>query len=340
MTRILYIGNILSAHGKTPTTIETLTPRLKSDFEVRTASSKNNKILRILDMLWAIVANKRWADVVLIDTYSTSAYTYAKACGTLCRALNMKYIAFLHGGELPARFDADKSQSEKYLKGATAIVSPSGYLQDAVKSRFNLKPYVIPNFLDIELYPFVLRSNLRPLRILWVRSFHKIYNPEMAIEILALLQTKGLDANLTMVGPDKDGSLLNCQNRAKELGLEKLVTFTGRLPKPEWIELSAKHNLFLSTTSVDNTPVSVMEAMALGMPVVTTKVGGIPFLFEDGVEGVMVDEQHAEAMTEAILNLLNNAEKVATISQAARNKAAQWDWQVVRKLWVNLLAEQ
>jgi glycosyltransferase involved in cell wall biosynthesis len=73
------------------------------------------------------------------------------------------------------------------------------------------------------------------------------------------------------------------------------------------------------------------------MPVVTTKVGGIPFLFEDGKEGIMVEKQSAEALSEAILALKNSTETVASISVAARRKAEEWDWEVVRKMWIDTL---
>jgi glycosyltransferase involved in cell wall biosynthesis len=127
-------------------------------------------------------------------------------------------------------------------------------------------------------------------RILWVRSFHELYRPQWAIGILERLLEQYPEAALCMVGPDKDGSLEHCQQLAHNKGLADKVYFTGLLSKADWLALSADYDIFLNTTSADNTPVSVMEAMALGMPVVTTKVGGIPWLFADGIEGIMVAE--------------------------------------------------
>jgi glycosyltransferase involved in cell wall biosynthesis len=337
LTNLLYIGNMLSKHGTTPTTIETLSPRLARDFTVINASSKANKILRLLDMWFAILKNRNRAQFVLIDTYSSSAYTFAKTCGQLCRWLKLPYIPFLHGGGLPNRFATDVEASKKYLAGGAAIVSPSGYLQDAVSRQFGLKPVIIPNFIDIDLYPFALRTGLNPVRILWVRSFHVSYQPHLAVEVLSKLRIEGIDAQLTMVGPDKDGTIETCKQLAKNLGVHDKIRFTGRLAKEEWIALSASHNVFLNTTSVDNTPVSVMEAMALGMPVVTTKVGGIPFLFEDGKEGVMVKNQTSVALAKAILDFVSNPHKTASISAAARKKAEEWEWEVVRLKWLELL---
>ena len=79
----------------------------------------------------------------------------------------------------------------------------------------------------------------------------------------------------------KDGSMEACKEYAAE---EKLpVKFTGKLEKNEWIKISADAGIFINTSNIDNTPVSLMEAMALGLPVVSTNVGGIPYLIEDRV---------------------------------------------------------
>ena len=67
------------------------------------------------------------------------------------------------------------------------------------------------------------------------------------------------------------------------------MNFTGKLSKQEWRDLSKDYNVFINTTNFDNTPVSVIEAMALGIPVVSTNVGGLPFLITDKVDGVLVE---------------------------------------------------
>ena len=101
----------------------------------------------------------------------------------------------------------------------------------------------------------------------------------MAVKVLQQLQKQYPSATLTMVGPDKDGSLQTTKDFAKSLGIT--VNFSGQLTKEEWWELASKHDIFINTTHFDNTPVSVMEAMALGLPVVSTNVGGIPYLLTD-----------------------------------------------------------
>jgi glycosyltransferase involved in cell wall biosynthesis len=334
--KILYLGNILSGHGFTPTTVEILGPKLALDHALILASNKQNKLLRLLDMVWALVKNRKSLKFVLIDTYTFVSFYYALITAIFCKVFKIRYIPFLHGGGLPGRFDRNPKLSKWYLSNAHAILSPSGFLKEAAESRFPVTVEVIPNFIDISQYKFQPRTTLAPLRILWVRSFDKTYHPELSIQIAAALVKQLGDVTLTMVGPDKDGSLARCQTLAAQLGIGDRVTFTGKLAKSEWITLSTTHNLFLSTTRADNMPVSVMEAMALGMPVVTSKVGGIPYLFIDREEGIMVDEQSISAFTLEILKLYNAPQLTGNISANARKKAESWDWQVVRKQWMNL----
>ena len=331
---ILYLGNKLSKHGFTPTSVETLGPKLEGmDFVVVTRSSKRNILLRVLDMLYAVWKFKKQQPVVLIDTYSTSAFWYAYASAILCGILKLKYISILRGGDLPFRLDKSPGVSGRLFNNSFANVAVSGYLHHEFKSR-NMPVITVHNYIELENYPFTVRSKIQP-RLLWVRAFHKIYNPVLAVKVFKTLKENYPGATLCMVGPDKDGSLNECKKISKEWQLD--VTFTGRLTKPEWIALSKDYDIFINTTDVDNTPVSVMEAMALGMPVVTTNAGGIPFLFDTGTDGIMVNKNNIDEMTTAIIDLVRDPLKTESISNSARLKAKSWDWKVIGPQWKKLL---
>ena len=201
------------------------------------------------------------------------------------------------------------------------------------------KVTVIPNFITIGNYPFKKRSVLRP-RLLWVRAFHKeVYNPEMAIRILAILSEQFEDAKLCMVGPDKDGNMETCLELAESLNVINRLKFTGQLNKSEWIQLSSEYDIFLNTSNVDNTPVSVIEAMALGLPVISTNVGGIPFLFEHEKDCLLVDKNHDVAMACAVTRLVNDPKFSLQLAHAARKKAEGFDWENVKKLWIDVIGQ-
>ncbi|WP_373056890.1 glycosyltransferase family 4 protein [Zunongwangia sp. H14] len=335
MKQLIYIGNKLEKKGASPTTIDVLIPLLENEgYQVRAASSFRNKSIRLLHMLLTLARAGGKTDYVLIDTYSTQNFWYAILCGKICRLLKLKYIPILHGGNLPQRLRENKKISRKFFKNAFVNVAPSQFLlkkfgQSGIK---NLK--YIPNPLQLAKYEFRLRKELQP-KILWVRSFAEIYNPIMAVKILEMLLLEYPQASLCMVGGAKDETFNRCRSYAERHNLP--VHFTGKLEKKEWIRLAAEYSIFLNTSAIDNTPVSVIEAMALGLPVISTRVGGMPYLIKNGQEGILFDKEEPEAAAKAIRFLLKSPQQAETLAEAARSKVEKFDWEIVKQDWLQVL---
>ncbi|REG98292.1 glycosyltransferase family 4 protein [Flavobacterium aquicola] len=334
MKNLLYIGNKLSKHGATPTTIETLGPLLEHDgFNIRYSSSQKNQFLRLLHMLWSVFKYRK-ADFVLIDTYSTANFWYAFAASQLCRFLKIKYIPILHGGNLSLRLKRNPKISEKIFRYSFQNVSPSLFLINEFKAEGYHNIIHIPNTIELEKYPFLERKKAAP-NLLWVRSFAKIYNPVMAVEVFARLKKKYPEAVLCMIGPEKDGSLAESKQKAKDLNVK--VFFSGKLPKEDWIDLSKNYSVFINTTHFDNMPVSVIEAMSLGLAVVSTNVGGIAYLLENEKEALLVPDNDINKMAEAIVRLIEEPKLFSEITTNSRKKAKQFEWQDVKLKWLTIL---
>lgn len=329
---ILYIGNKLAVHGRTPTGIDSLGPLLEQEgYTLYYAGSRLKQWRRLLDMLLAVWRYRKTADLVLIDTYSTAAFYYAWLCGRLCAVLRLRYIPILHGGDLPRRFKESPQKCRSLFGRSFMNVAVSKYLQEHLqKSGYRSK--VISNSICLDDYAFRHRTQLQP-KLLWVRSFHETYNPRMAIHLLNDLHQKYPDVHLTMVGPDVDGSMEACRQLSEAQGLENYVTFTGKLSKQEWATLAREHDIFINTTNYDNLPVSVLEAMALGLPVVSTNVGGIPHLVTDKVNGLLVNAGDVAAMAMAVKQLTQDTELAAKLSSNARKYAEAFDWDIIKGQW-------
>jgi len=335
MRKLVYLGNKLSKKGKTETSIESLSQFLiKDGFHVVSASDKRNKILRLLHMCYVLITNSRTADYVLIDTYSTQNFYYAYFISLICRIIKLRFIPILRGGNLPSRLINNPRMSKSIFNYAFINVSPSDYLVLAFGNHGYSNVISIPNSIDLAKYDYKERKIKTP-KLLWVRSFSEIYNPQMAIKVAKELKENQLDYELCMVGPEVDGSMNKVKNLANELGIQ--LTLTGKLPKAEWIELSKNYNLFINTTNFDNTPLSVLEAMALGIPVISTNVGGILFLLKDNHDGFLVDINDVSGMAKRIRWILNNPEKANAVAMNARKKVEKYDWNCVKELWRNML---
>lgn len=336
MKKIVYIGNNLSEKSNYHSAMAALTKLLLGEgYSVICASDKTNKIGRLLEMCYMIIKHSKTTDVVLIDTFSTLNFYYALVTSQLARIFSLKYIPILHGGNLPHRLKHSEHLSSLIFKYAYQNVSPSLYLAHEFK-KYNFETVYIPNTVPIAEIPFKLRTVLKP-KLLWARAFDEIYNPAMAIKVLAVLKASHENVSLCMVGPDKDGSLNQTKALAKKLGLEDSVTFTGVLPKEQWHQMSENYDIFINTTNIDNMPVSVVEAMALGLPIVSTDAGGLPYLIENGVDGLLIPGNNENEMKEAIETLLNNPDKALELSVNARKKSEKFDENVVKIQWKKLL---
>lgn len=285
--------------------------------------------------MWiTIIINCRKVDFVLIDTYSSLNFWYAYTSSVLCKIVKLPYIPILHGGNLPVRFKKNPKQASFIVNNAFKTVIPSTYLSFHLQ-KYNIpRSLIIPNTIEIKKYIFKERKEIKP-NLLWVRAIDSTYNPEMALKVVELIFQRYPSVNLTMVGPFKDISEFQWKKIVDKYKIKP--TLTGKLSKEQWINLSFNFDIFINTTNVDNMPVSVIEAMALGLPVISTNVGGLPFLLEDNKDAFLVESNNEVQMAEAVFKLIENSELTEKFSFNARKKVEQFDWQIVKNQWKEIL---
>ena len=212
---ILFVGNFLCKHGYNPTYLELLLEDLKH-YPIHSVSSLKNKLLRLMHMVTAFYRNIFSIRLLVIDTYSTFAYNYALVISIISRIHRKPYILNLSGGDLGSRL-IDSNSFKAILKHSHLNISPSKFIYEKLQEH-NIESLYIPNYVNLELYNYSSRSSYSP-RLLWIRSFHKIYNPEMAIETLRLLQKTYPDCHLCMVRPAKDNSLFKIKKLVEKYQL-------------------------------------------------------------------------------------------------------------------------
>jgi glycosyltransferase involved in cell wall biosynthesis len=198
---------------------------------------------------------------------------------------------------------------------------------------------LLPNPLNLGKYPFRRRMNPKP-NLVWLRAFDDVYNPSLAVRVVALLAQDFPSIQLVMMGPDKgDRSLESMKDLALKLGVLDRVTCTGKVAKDEIPHRLHQGDVFLNTTRVDNTPVSVLEAMACGLCVISTNVGGIPYLLQDEHDALLVPADDPARMAKAVQRLLTENGLAERLSDNARHKAEQLDWSSILPRWESLLTD-
>jgi len=337
--RVLVVGNLLTGTGSNQSTSEETVAQLReAGWSVIATSSRRDRVLRLADMLLAVVRNRHSVDVAEVSIFSDTAFLWAEATTWALRRFRIPYVATLRGGALPEFARRWPRRVKAVLWGAAIVVSPSPYLQrELAWVRDDIR--VVPNAVNAGAYEHRPQRLLRP-RMVWLRAFHRMYDPVTAVVALAELLARHPEATLRMVGPDKgDGSLQAVRETALRLGIAERLGLTLGVPKAEVPKVLAEGDVFLNTSLIDNTPVSVIEALAAGLCVISSAVGGVPDLLTDGVDGLLVPPGRPAATAAAVERLLTNPDLAAGLSTNARRKAEMWSWDRVRPLWSGLLAD-
>ena len=337
--RLLFVGNFLSHSSGRCGISEELANRLSATgYSINLVSQKDSRLSRVIDMLATVLRQHQDFEIAAVEVFSGTAFLWAEAVCQILRHTGKPFILMLHGGGLPAFSDRHPHRVRALLDSARRVTTPSQFLYEA------MLPYrptldLLPNGLDIANYPFRQRKQATP-SIIWLRAFHEIYNPPLAIQVLHLLLPKFPATRLTMIGPDKkDGSLEKTQALAVELGVLDRVRFTGAVQKrdvPGWLQSG---DIFLNTANIDNAPVSVLEAMACGLCTISTNVGGIPYLLTHEENALLVPPAQPRAMSEAVERILRQPQLSASLSAKARASAEAYDWNNILPKWQQLFTE-
>jgi glycosyltransferase involved in cell wall biosynthesis len=221
------------------------------------------------------------------------------------------------------------------MRKATSIIVPSGYLKQ-VFSEFNFTTQVIPNIINLERFKPIKnkRFNDKEPHLIITRNLEPIYGIATAIKAMSIVKKSvpGFKLSIAGSGPQKEA----LQALVQELELEKNIYFTGKLQPDEVASLYQEADIMLNPTTVDNMPNSVLEAMASGVAVVSTNVGGIPYIVEDNKTALLVDVNNAEAMAEKIMKLLNDKQLYTNLLNNGLAEVQQYAWSYVRKQWIDL----
>jgi glycosyltransferase involved in cell wall biosynthesis len=160
------------------------------------------------------------------------------------------------------------------------------------------------------------------------------------VTVVSMLREEYPSIELVMIGPDKGDYMQQItEQMVEKLALQEHVRIIGAVAKEDVASWLSEADIFLNTTTIDNTPLSLIEAMACGLCIVTTRVGGIPYLVEGGVEAMFVPVGHAAGMADAVRRVLVEAGLAARLSSAGREKAERFGWSAVLPMWAGVIGE-
>lgn len=289
-----------------------------------------------LMQLWRATAQ---VDVVHVMANSGWAWhLFAMPAIRIAKARRRAIVVNYRGG-LAAEFLARSTRSVAATLSGTRLAVPSAFLQQVFR-RHGVESVIIPNVVDVERF----RPAAPPRRpepgaphVVIARNLEPVYGIDLGLRVLALVAKRfpSLRASIAGSGPERDrlGALVG------ELGLAGRVHFTGRLDVQEMIRLYQSADVVLNPSRADNTPNSILEALACGVPVVSTDVGGIPFLVEHRHSAWLAPAEATEALAEGVCEVLSNSQLRDTLVATGLELARSCAWTHVREQWLGTYRE-
>ncbi|RPI55801.1 MAG: glycosyltransferase family 1 protein [Acidobacteria bacterium] len=268
-------------------------------------------------------------DVAHVFSASYASFLLAPVPAMLvARMLNKRVVLHYHSGEAEDHLANWGALVHPWLALADEIVVPSSYLRE-VFARFGHRARVIPNVVDLTTFDYRERRPLRP-RLLSTRNLERHYRVDVIIEAFAHYQAGNPDAMLTIAGYGSEESRLRAMAAQLTRGG---VRFLGKID-PAWMpRLYADSDIYLNASEVDNQPVSILEAFASGMPVISTPTGDIASMVRHGETGLIVPPEAPMAMAGAIAETLHRPARALQMAEQAHDDLDRFTWAAVREEW-------
>lgn len=286
------------------------------------------RLLAYLGHLWAGIGRAQLLHVMANSGWSWHLFAVPAIWVAWCRRVPV--VINYRGGGAADFLARSQAQVRFSMRRSAALIVPSGFLVDVFK-RFGLPAEVVPNILDLARFK-PAQAGARPAgatrQVIVARHLERIYDNATAIRAFALLRQQWPDARLTIAGSGPEAGPL--QALTAELGLADAVRFTGTLDRAGMAALYASADVCINPSLTDNSPNSVLEAMAAGVPVVSTNVGGIGYLAQDGVTASLVPPADPTAMAQACMRLLSDEALWRQRAQAGLQQAQRYSWAQVQ----------
>jgi glycosyltransferase involved in cell wall biosynthesis len=282
--------------------------------------------------VWSLLRRLPRQDVVHVFSASYWSFLLAPTPAILLgRWFGKRVVVNYRSGEAEDHLRRWRS-AVPTLRRADAVVTPSDYLVD-VFARFGLRAESIANFVDPAAVRYRRRDRLRPV-FLANRNFQALYNVPCVLRAFGVIQRRMPEARLIVVGdgPQRRG----VHETARALALRH-VEFVGAVPPSQMARWYDEADVYLNASEIDNMPNSIIEAFACGLPVVTTRAGGIPYVVEHERNGLLVDVGDHEALAAAALRLFDEpALARRVIAEGLADVERRYAWEAVSHQWATL----
>jgi glycosyltransferase involved in cell wall biosynthesis len=250
----------------------------------------------------------------------------------MAHLMGKKIILNYRGGEVEEFFARWGFLATPFLTKAEIIAVPSHFLKEIFERVTKREVIILPNIIDLETFQYRQRAALNP-NIVVSRQLEPRYNISCALKAFRIIKEVFPTAQLKVAGSGSQEHKLKAQ--LQEMSLQD-VNFLGSLSHQQLAHVYDQSDIMMNPSNSDNFPGSILEAFASGLPVVTTRVGGIPFMVKDGETGIMVAPDDHEGLAKGIISLIQNPELANTFSVNGRKVAEEYSWGKIKEVFFDM----
>ena len=270
-------------------------------------------------------------DVFHVHACSDRGFFPAVVGISVGRLLKKRIVLTYHGGGAESFFKKKTKLVRHYLTRTSANIALSGFIGNVFKE-YDLPYVIIPNIIELDGGLFRKREVINP-NFICTRSLVETYNIECTLKAFQIVQKEYPEATLTILG---DAPLReSLENFVKGNGLQN-VHFTGLVKNTEIYDYLDKADIMVSSSRADNMPVSILEGFNAGLLIIASRVGGVPFMIEDGKNGLLFRSDDAAEMADKMLYAIRNQGDSIQMIENAHQSLTEYTWQKSKDRLINI----
>lgn len=325
--KILLISNYCDSFGGISGQVRLLFENLKNEGEdVYVFSTRGSSLVRLWLFVKLLFVARRYK---ILHIHACSYLGFLPAVyGVLVGKLLKKHtVLTYHGGDGEKFFYTYPKLVHWFLIRTQINIVLSGFLAKVFEMH-GLPCVIIPNILDDKVGESIFQRDIIKSNYISIRSLEPLYNIECIIKAFEIVKKQIPESKLAILG---DGS---CRERLEQYVKEhdiKDITFYGHIKNCDICYYLNQADIFLSTPTIDNQPMSILEAFRAGLLVISSHVGGVPYMIENGVTGLMFESGNYKELASLMISATNNQKDSLAIIENARMQLINYSWSHIRE---------
>lgn len=277
-----------------------------------------------------------WADIFRAIWKIRPDIVHAQGLGTAVpaliskRILHISYVVWGRGSDvyLPDWFT--KLTSKTIIRNASSVIALTSDMKRVMQGIYDRNIEIVPN--GIEKGDYVDKLSVQKTKdiekiILFVGRLHPVKGVRYLLQAMQIIHEEMPSARLILVGDGAERRQL--EDMTDNLGIRGCVNFVGKVPHERIPDYMRQADVFVLPSVSEGFPVTVLEAIACGLSIVATRVGGLPDIIEDGTNGYLIDPKSEKQIAKALLKLLQDEHLREYMSANNKNAAEKYSWDKV-----------